>query len=368
MKPIKWANVAFNLVMAVLIGLAGKSFGMDSGSASIVGGSVFAAGFLVKSTQVPSFMMAIQKEVWDTELVENLYKANPFLNYAFDADRYVYAGKVVHISVAAAPPGVEKNRTSLPANITRRTDTDITFPLDVYTTNAERFEDADLHELAFDKRQEAIQDHAGVMFELIGDWMLRDWFSKTDTGGTKTGHIIRTTGEPGVAAHLPDATGLRKKLVKEDLKKAMTYMNKNKIAKTDRYALIDSEMYDQLMDDADLKKRDGAQGGEANLKEGVIMKLYGFNIMERATVLVFDNATTPVVVNPGTAGDAAHNAAVLCWQKNAVIKALGQTRVFENEGVAEYYGDVMSALQRAGGRIRREKGVVAIVQDVYVAP
>lgn len=361
MKPIKWGNLLFNLVMAALIGLGLHSVGVAAPVASIVGGTVFASGFFIKMEKSASFFMAIQKEVWDTELVENLYKENPFLNYAYDLDKHVYEGKVVHMSKAAAPPNVTKNRSSFPATIQRRTETDITFPLDVYTSDPERFEDADLHELAFDKRQEAIKDHAGAMFELIGDWALRDWFSKTDLSGTVTGHILRTTGTD-VTAHLTSASGNRKKLLKEDLKAAQTYMNNKKISKKDRYALIDSEMFAQLCDDEDLKKRDGFNGGELNIKEGVIAKLYGFMIMERATVLTFDNTATPVVKDPGAAAAATDNAGVLCWQKDAVSKALGQTKVFENEEVAEYYGDVLSALQRYGGRIRRAEGVVAIVQ------
>jgi hypothetical protein len=161
---------------------------------------------------------------------------------------------------------------------------------------------------------------------------------------------------------LPSATGNRLKFIKEDLKAAQTLMNKNKIPKTERYAIVDSDMMAQLLDDDDLKKRDGANGGEANLKEGVVMRLYGFDIIERPTVLTFTNAATPVVVDPGTAGAATHNAGVLCYHKNAVVKALGQVRTFQNDGVAEYYGDILSALMRAGGRIRRAAGVVAIVQ------
>lgn len=359
MKTMNWGKLLFNVVMALMIGVAGEAFGLN---AYAVGGTVFAAGMVMPKEMKSAMFMAVQVEVWDRELVENLYSANPFLNYAYNGDQYVYAGKVVHIPVAPAKPGVEKNRSSLPATIQRRTETDITYALDVYTTNPERLEDADAHELSFDKRQETLLDHAGAMFELVGDWMLRDWFSKTDTSGTVTGSIIRTTGA-AVLAHLPAATGNRKKFLKDDLKAAKTLMDKNKIPKNDRYALFDAEMIAQLLDDADLIKRDGGNGGEVNLKEGVIMKLYGFNIMERAEVLRFTNAATPVVVDPGTAGATTHNAGVLCWQKNAVVKSVGQIRTFSNEGVAEFYGDVLSALVRAGGRIRRNAGVVAIVQD-----
>jgi hypothetical protein len=65
-----------------------------------------------------------------------------------------------------------------------------------------------------------------------------------------------------------------------------------------------------------------------------------------------------------TAGSATDNAAVLCWQKNSVERALGMVDFFEDLGNPTYYGDIYSALVRVGGRIRRSdgKGILAIVQ------
>lgn len=363
MKPIKWSNLLYNLLMAVLIGVGLNSVGFAAPASAVTGAALFASGFFVKSEGTPAFYMAIQKEIWEGDIVGNLFKANPFMNYAFNADQYVLAGKVVHVPNAGAAPTIAKNRSSLPATIAKRTDTDVTYALAEYTTDPILIPDADTVELSYDKRQSVTSEMQEGLFESVGDWMLYDWFTGLNAAGNAqvTGTIIRTTGGD-VTTHTTSATGNRKKLLKEDLKAAQVVMNKNKIPKEERYAIIDSEMYSQLMDDDDLKKRDGAQGGEANLKEGVIMKLYGFNIMERASVLVFDNTATPVIKAPGAAGAATDNAGVLCWQKNAVERALGDVKFFENQGVAEYYGDVYSALLRAGGRPRRTAGIVAIVQ------
>jgi hypothetical protein len=55
----------------------------------------------------------------------------------------------------------------------------------------------------------------------------------------------------------------------------------------------------------------------------------------------------------------------MCWQKDSVARALGEKKFFEKKDDPEYYGDVYSAMIRAGGRRRRadDAGVVAIVQD-----
>src|SRR3546814_1175003 len=81
--------------------------------------------------------------------------------------------------------------------------------------------------------------------------------------------------------------------------------------------------------------------------------LYSFKILVRDVVGIYTNAATPVKVAPGTSGAAAHNAAVLCWQKNSVERALGDVKFFENIGDPTYYGDIYSGLVRMGGRIRR---------------
>lgn len=361
MKRINSGAVLFNLLMAAFIGLAGSTLGLN---AYAVAGTVFAGGMLLPKSHNIVLNAGVQVEVWQDSIVENLFKVNPFMNYAFNGDEYVLAGKVVHINQAGAKPTVVKNRTELPAPIAKRTDTGVTYELAEYTTNPTVITNAEEVETNYDKRNNVLMEHYETLFELVGDWMLYDWFTGLNSAGNAqvTGTIIRTTGG-AVLSHTTAATGNRKKLLKDDLKAASVVMNKANIPKADRYAILDSEMYAQLMDDADLIKRDGAFGGEVNLKEGVVMKLYGFNIMERSTVLVFDNTATPVIKAPGAAGAAADNAGVLCWQKNAVERALGEVKFFEAADVPEYYGDIYSALLRAGGRPRRTAGVVAIVQD-----
>ena len=46
--------------------------------------------------------MAIQKEIWISSVVEDLFADNSFLSKAFNADEYVNSGKVVHIPNAGA--------------------------------------------------------------------------------------------------------------------------------------------------------------------------------------------------------------------------------------------------------------------------
>jgi hypothetical protein len=86
--------------------------------------------------------------------------------------------------------------------------------------------------------------------------------------------------------------------------------------------------------------------------------------MERSSTTIYTEATPPVPKAPGAAAAATDNQSVICWQKNAVAKALGSAKFFEQLNTPLYYGDVYSAAIRLGGRKRRTngEGVIAVVQ------
>lgn len=296
--------------------------------------------------------MAIQREVWADYIQGNLYKDGSVLNLAFNADHNVLAGAVVHLPQAGARPATQRNRSVFPAVPVRRTDTDIVYPLEDFTTDPTHITDVEDIQVSYDKIDSVMRDHMDTLNETIADYLLYKWAT------SQAGNIVRTTGAD-VTAHI--GTGTRKKFMKEQLKTARFKMNKANIDKADRYAILDSDMLDQLQDDDDLKKRDNSM--ELDMKNGVIIRLYGFNILERSSVVRYTTglaAKDPLVANANT-----DHAAAICWQKNAVERAVGTIKMFENKDDAGYYGDYYSALVMAGGRIRRtlEEGVIAIVQQ-----
>ena len=311
----------------------------------------------VKETNVSGIVMnAIQQELWVNYIIGNLFKDNQFMNYCFDESASVLAGSVVHIPQAGAKPTVVKNRSTFPASVVHRSDTDITYVLDVYTTDPTLITNAESHEISYDKIGSVISEHADSLAEAYADDLLFKW------APTVSDNIIFTTGTAAATALAPSATGTRLAFVKADLKRAQKLMNNQKIPKQDRVALFPTDLLSQLQDDADLLKRDGVQGGEMNLKDGVIMRLYGFDIMERSDTTLYDNSNAPKA--PTAAGASTDNMAVICWQKNAVAKAMGDKKFYELIGNPQMYGDTYSAEIKLGGRKRRESGhgVIAIVQ------
>jgi hypothetical protein len=321
---------------------------------SMVGLAFLIALFNKRPTMPGVHTAGIQKEIWTAYIMGAIFKYNAFLGFAYNADEHVLAGKVVHIPQAGGTATVVKNRSSLPATVTKRTDTDRTYALDEFTTDPRCIPNADTIELAYDKMDSVMTDDMNALRQTVAENMLIAWAPAT--------RIIRTTGAD-VVAHTTAATGNRKKFICADLKRAQKEMNKAGVAPEERYALMDADMYDQITDElTESQYRDFSRAFDE--KTGVMGMLYGFKILTRQTVLVYNNAGTPVVKAYGAAGATTDNAAVLCWQKNAVERAIGEIKVFNEDDSPIYYGDLFSFLMRAGGAIRRddEVGVLAIVQ------
>jgi hypothetical protein len=302
---------------------------------------------------MPKGAYDIQKEIWADTLVRLLFKDNSFITKSFNEDKYVMQGKVVHIPRATGSVEVVKNRTSLPAAAVERTREDVTYALDEYTSTPTVIPNADKVELSFDAIAEALYEHDQSLQEQLGDEFCYLW---RPTAGSR---ILRTLGS--AVGPVGSQTGNRKIFTKESLQRAKFLMNKANIAKEGRFALLPSEFMDQLQNDPELKSRDNSM--ELDMKNGVVTRLYGFDIMERSDVLTYNTATTPVAKLPDAVGASTDNLGALIWQKDCVTRAKGDVMMFDSTNNPLYYGDLYSALVRAGGRVRRDAGVLSIVQD-----
>lgn len=298
--------------------------------------------------------MALQPEMWQKLIIGNLYKGNEFLTRATNADQYVVGGRAVHIPNAGNPSGVVRNRTTLPATVNRRNDTDVVYLLDEFTSNPVLIPNIDKIQLSYDKMASVISEDMSIIKQVQADWLLYNWSS---TGGKQ----IRTTGAAS-ATTLAGATGNRKKPAKAELLQAKLIMDRDNVPADGRVALVTPDFLAELLQDKDLAVNFAQY---ADLANGVVGRLYGFDIMMRSDVGRFDGAGTPVAKMPDAVSATDDNAcAALCWHPFAVERALGACKMFERLNDPTFYGDIYSMLVMLGGRVRRadNKGIVAIVE------
>ena len=339
--------VLFSVVMG---GILAPVLGISTLAAA---GGLTAASFIPKPQGVMS--MALDVEIWKPWIVEQLFRNNEFLNYAVNADEYVLQGKVVHIPNAGDASSVTRNRTSLPATVKKRTDIDITYALDEFTSDPRILTDAEKI-LSYDKMTSMMGQDMRAIRQLVADWVLYHWRVES------ADYIVRTSGA-AVAAHLSGATGNRKAIKPTDLEEAAARMDEVDIPSEGRYALLDARINQQFMGAlSPTEYRDFSS--VKDMKKNIVGEYAGFKIIKRSSVLRATNAGTPVVKAPGAAAATSDNAVALCWQQDCVERALGETKIFENQQDPQYYGDIYSLLVRMGGRKIRndQKGVVGIIQ------
>lgn len=299
--------------------------------------------------------MGLEKEIWLADIQANLFKDNQFLTRSTDHGTFVLSGKIVYLPQAGAKATVKKNRTELPATVTRRTDSVISYALDEFTTDPVHIPNIDTVQLSYDKRQSVLMEHQMALNELVAEEMLFNWRPEAAK------QFIKTSGQAAPAT-APAGTGNRKIVTANDIKAIATAMNKQNISKVNRVGLLTSEMYGQLMDDPMLKNRDFSR--EADYVNGVVVRLFGIDLMERSSVLLANDAATPVVKAQDAAGAATDNEVSLFWVPTSVARAQGTIDMFERPNDPQYYGDIYSFLVMMGGRKTRAngEGVFGLVQ------
>ena len=306
----------------------------------------------------------IPAEVFANYIVEKLRRTNPHIGLSADESQYVKAGAVVHIPQAGSSSVVVKNRSTFPAVATRRGDSSVTYALDSFTTDPVHVTWSETAELSYNKTDSVLGDHVATLMEAVGDNILYDWVAGLKNKGAATDtipsdNIVKCTGVLDEIEIGGGVTVQRNAFTYKELEKAQYLMNHQNVPKTERYALLESKMYQQLLDSLSANQMAAFQAA-ADLKNGICGRLFGFNILERSSVLLF-NENSPVV--PGTKIENTMNPAALCWQKDCVTVAKGDIMPYQDLGNPLYYGDVFSAEVKIGGRCKRADwaGVVAIV-------
>lgn len=309
-------------------------------------------------TNIGVAAFGVQQEIWIADIMETLFETNDFLKDSIDHSGYV-TNKTVHIPQSGGAPNVSLNRSSLPGTIAKRTDTDLTYNIDEYTTDPVVITDYEALQLSYSKRQSVIGQHLLAIAQSVGYGISNAWGS--------VNKVIRTTGTADALALAPGATGTRNRVLLDDVQKLSQNMDKDNIPNDGkRELLMPVDMYYQLFPQAanatDIRTISAFTIGKATLPQGRIDSLYGFKISLKPTVAVYDASATKKAVGAATA--ASDNLAAIAWHPKYVARAIGGIKVFADVDRAEYYGSIFSAMVPAGGRILRtdEKGVFTLVQ------
>lgn len=298
--------------------------------------------------------MGLNTEIWLGDIVGGLYPSNGFAVHSADDSQFADSTSVVHIPNAGAPSGVEKNRTQKPAQVQQRTDSELTYRMDEFTTNPIYIPNIDTVELSYDKRQSVLMEDRQRLMQLAHENLIWRWAE-----GVKAENILRTTGKAIDAHTHASATGKRKLLASGDVMRVATAFDQQMIPEEGRYGLLDSMMYNAFLESlVEADKR--AFLGTANATQGILGELYGIKFLKRGRVMRL-KADGSTLIDLDDSGEATEVAGALFWQQGCVSRAIGEVKMYGNEGDPTYYGDIYSFLVRTGGARRRADGKGVII-------
>jgi hypothetical protein len=238
------------------------------------------------------------------------------------------------------------------------------YSLNSYVSNPTFITLDELEAISYDKSENVYYDHFMTVVQSCADDQVYNWANGLP--GTANGNVIYKTGAP-TALLDPGQTGQRTTTQFSDLQKIQALMNKANLPGTDRVALMESNSFQQLVSSLSATAyKDFSQYYDAST--GVMGKLFGFDIMQRSTVIQANSAldgSNNLQVNPyGQALGASDNLGDLIFQKQSLELAMGTVTLFERLNDPLYTGDISNCRIKAGGRVRRldNAGVYALMQ------
>ena len=302
--------------------------------------------------------MALGREVWLNIVEDNLFTAQlTLLQQALkDDSAFVYSGggvSAVHIPNAGTAATVTKGNTTYPVAVTKRVDNDNSYTLSNYEVGPVVVQIKDGALNSYEQTESILRDQTGGLGERVASEIMIAQYHFS------TGLYRQTTGADA-PAHAPGGTGNRKSFVGADLRAALSILDKNKVAQNDRYLIIDSVMYWQLLTDLGYTTyRDDSRNLDGN---GKLLNLFGVTIVPMPTVVYAQ--TNGTVREYGNAGTTTDMAVALLVQKGCTSMAMTDIYTQANEAATGYFGGTYEATLMAGGKYRRtdKMGVLPIIQ------
>lgn len=304
--------------------------------------------------------MALQKEIWITEIQENLFPANDFMTRCTDHTAFLNY-LTVHLPQSGANPAVFKNNTSLPVPVNQRNDTDFTYSLNNYKGEPILITNLEEMQNSYDKRSSVLGNVTRNMRFAIGNQTLYAW---TPSGASR---IVRTSGTASATALAPSATGTRNAITLNDISAMKAKLDNDNVPAEGRILMMPADMYNNQ-----LLQINNIQAFYAYnmpvIQTGKAPTIFGFEILIRPSICVYDTSAVikPIndLGNPLTPA-TTDNLACVAYHPDFVSKAEGAINVYAQMDIPQYYGSLLSIeVQHGASPLRSNSvGIVALVQQ-----
>lgn len=309
-------------------------------------------------------MAELRRTLYSSELQKLLFPDNSFykksIGEAGVADSVVKVEKPVQTAISKA---VEGDLPTLPLTVETSIDSTKYYETTLLYCNPLLVDSQSQLLTNYNKRQTKQEQQANELNTKAAGYILKKWLP------TQAENILKTTGA-GRSSNVQGLTTQRKAVTKEDFLRVLNLTMRMNVGSLggNWYGLVTPDMYTDLLsipDFVDYYKT----GNESKLKEGVVGRICGIDIMSRTV----DEGHNGILYNASNAPQADGTkptddmlTGALFWNDRMVCRAEGRVNVAINENAPGYLGGtILETWCRIGADIIRsdQKGVIALLED-----
>ena len=286
--------------------------------------------------------MALNKQIWIAQILENFYPSDNFLTPVTDFSAFV-ENDILHFASAGGDPKVLINNTTYPIKIVQRTDDDCQIQLDLFETENTLVRRPEAVEMAYDKLDSVIGQHRNTLRKAVSSKAIHAFAPASDSTDTP---VIQTTGA---------AKDGRKRITFEDLLALKERFDAAQIPLEDRYIVLHPKhVTDLLLEDIKLFK------DLTNVKDGEPFRFAGFGCYQFAYMPKYKGTGSELTKLAYDSEESGNFASVAFYAKE-VMKADGEVHMYSRVDDPEERGTVVGFDKRFVAMPIRGKGVGAIV-------
>lgn len=324
---------------------------------TVVGASVStAAGFSPESgvivanllSLIPTakgvVMAKLTKEIWLSDIMEAFIPNRAFLSAASNMDQFVENDKI-NLAEAGVDPNVLINNNTYPVPFAERTDTPLEIVLDVYDTEGTVIRNAELIELAYDKRSSVTAGHKNALLNKFSQKAIHAYAPSAN------GEFTPVRATTGAAAN-----GFKMITFQDiiDLKASFDDLD----APEDRVLVLSPKHFSELAKQDLLLMKTILQSND---------RLFGFKLFSFSKTPKYNKTTGEKVAFGAAAAPTTDTIASIAWCESEVMRALGTFDMFERLKDPEQKGDIINFQMRGIALPKRNKMIASIYSAEEVA-
>jgi len=283
------------------------------------------AGVVLHFANLPAtnFYAGLAKEIWLGDIMEAFYPDSSFLNEARNMDQFVDNDKI-NLAEAGIEPSVLINNTTYPVPFAVRSDTPLDITLDYFDTEGTVIRNAELAELAYDKRSSIVAQHKNALLKKFAMRAIHAYAPASDAALTP---VIAASGNPW---------GSFKSLSFSDILDMAAKFDALDVEGT-RVLVLHPVHFRQLVKEDMALVKDILNGGK---------DLFGFKPYRYSKTPTFNKSSGAKAAFGAAAAPTTDTISSVVFIGNEVMRARGTFDMFERLNDPEQKGDIINFQMR----------------------